>query len=309
MVRVSPSVQTALAAGEPVVALESTVLTHGLPRPANLDLGRRLEAVIREAGAMPATVAIIAGALTVGIDDDAMQHLAQSRAAKASLWNLAGIVANGEDAGTTVAVTLHAAARAGIAVFATGGLGGVHLDPYDESADLTALARESLVVVCSGPKSVLDAGATLERLETAGVPVAGWRSDHLAGFLTPTTPLAVPLRCDEADDVATLFHTHRDLWLAGGVVVSRPEPSGLSAEVLREVTQAAHADAHAAGVRGKDLTPYLLERLAVRSDGATVQANLRLLEGNARLAAEIASAIATQRERRAASTSPNEVPA
>ncbi len=309
MVRVSPSVQTALAAGEPVVALESTVLTHGLPRPANLDLGRRLEAVIREAGAMPATVAIIAGALTVGIDDDAMQHLAQSRAAKASLWNLAGIVANGEDAGTTVAVTLHAAARAGIAVFATGGLGGVHLDPYDESADLTALARESLVVVCSGPKSVLDAGATLERLETAGVPVAGWRSDHLAGFLTPTTPLAVPLRCDEADDVATLFHTHRDLWLAGGVVVSRPEPSGLSPEVLRDLTQAAHADAHAAGVRGKDLTPYLLERLAVRSDGATVQANLRLLEGNARLAAEIASAIATQRERRAASTSPNEVPA
>ena len=309
MVRVSPSVQTALAAGEPVVALESTVLTHGLPRPANLDLGRRLEAVIREAGAMPATVAIIAGALTVGIDDDAMQHLAQSRAAKASLWNLAGIVANGEDAGTTVAVTLHAAARAGIAVFATGGLGGVHLDPYDESADLTALARESLVVVCSGPKSVLDAGATLERLETAGVPVAGWRSDHLAGFLTPTTPLAVPLRCDEADDVATLFHTHRDLWLAGGVVVSRPEPSGLSPEVLRDLTQAAHADAHAASVRGKDLTPYLLERLAVRSDGATVQANLRLLEGNARLAAEIASAIATQRERRAASTSPNEVPA
>ena len=309
MVRVSPSVQTALAAGEPVVALESTVLTHGLPRPANLDLGRRLEAVIREAGAVPATVAIIAGALTVGIDDDAMQHLAQSRAAKASLWNLAGIVANGEDAGTTVAVTLHAAARAGIAVFATGGLGGVHLDPYDESADLTALARESLVVVCSGPKSVLDAGATLERLETAGVPVAGWRSDHLAGFLTPTTPLAVPLRCDEADDVATLFHTHRDLWLAGGVVVSRPEPSGLSPEVLRDLTQAAHADAHAAGVRGKDLTPYLLERLAVRSDGATVQANLRLLEGNARLAAEIASAIATQRERRAASTSPNEVPA
>ena len=309
MIRVSPSVQTALAAGEPVVALESTVLTHGLPRPANLELGRRLEAVVREAGAVPATIAIIAGELTVGIDDDAMQHVAQSQAAKASLWYLAGLVAKGEDAGTTVAVTLHAAARAGIAVFATGGLGGVHPDPYDESADLTALARESLVIVCSGPKSVLDAGATLERLETAGVPVAGWRSDHLAGFLTPTTPLPVPLRCDEADDVATLFHTHRDLWLAGGVVVSRPEPSGLSAEALRDLTQAAHADAHAAGVRGKDLTPYLLERLAVRSDGATVQVNLRLLEGNARLAAEIASAIAAQRERRAASTSPNEVSA
>ncbi len=308
MIRVGPTVQAALAQGAPVVALESTVLTHGLPRPANLELGRRLEAVVREAGAVPATVAILAGELTVGIDDDAMHRLAEADASKASLWNLAAVMVAGGDAGTTVASTLHAAARVGIAVFATGGLGGVHVDPYDESADLTALARESVVTVCSGPKSVLDAAATLERLETAGVPVAGWRSDRLAGFLTPTTDLPLPMRCDEADQVASLLHLHRDSGLPGGVVLSRPEPEGLDADTLRELTTAARADATAAGIRGKDVTPFLLRRLAERSDGATVTVNLRLLEGNARLAAEVAIAIAAQRELRAATTSPNEVP-
>lgn len=308
MIRVSPTVQAALTQGAPVVALESTVLTHGLPRPANLELGRRLEAVVREAGAVPATVAVLAGELTVGIDDDAMHRLAEADASKASLWNLAAVMVAGGDAGTTVATTLHAAARVGIAVFATGGLGGVHVDPFDESADLTALARESVVTVCSGPKSVLDAAATLERLETAGVPVAGWRSDRLAGFLTPTTDLALPMRCDEADQVASLLHLHRDTGLPGGVVLSRPETEGLEAGRLRALTAAARADATAAGIRGKDVTPFLLRRLAERSDGATVTVNLRLLEGNARLAAEVAIAIAAQRELRAATTSPNEVP-
>ena len=308
MIRVSPTVQAALAEGAPVVALESTVLTHGLPRPANLELGRRLEAVVREAGAVPATVAVLAGELTVGLDDDAMVRLAEADASKASLWNLAAVMVAGADAGTTVAVTLHAVSRVGIAVFATGGLGGVHVDRYDESADLTALARESVVTVCSGPKSVLDAAATLERLETAGVPVVGWRSDHLAGFLTPTTDLPLPMRCDEADQVASLLHLHRDTSLPGGVVLSRPEAAGLDAATLRELTEAAQADAAAAEIRGKDVTPFLLRRLAERSDGATVSVNLRLLEGNARLAAEVAIAIAAQRELRAATTSPNEVP-
>lgn len=308
MIRVSPTVQAALSQGAPVVALESTVLTHGLPRPANLELGRRLEAVVREAGAVPATIAVLAGELTVGIDDDAMHRLAEADASKASLWNLAAIMIAGADAGTTVATTLHAASRVGIAVFATGGLGGVHVDPYDESADLTAVARESVVTVCSGPKSVLDASATLERLETAGVPVAGWRSDHLAGFLTPTTDLPLPIRCDEADHVASLLHLHRDTGLPGGVVLSRPEAAGLDADTLRDLTEAARADAAAAGIRGRDVTPFLLRRLAERSEGATVTVNLRLLEGNARLAAEVAIAIAAQRELRAATTSPNEVP-
>jgi len=308
MIHVSPPVQAALARGEPVVALESTVLTHGLPRPDNLALGRRLEAVVREAGAVPATVAVIGGELRVGIDDDTMRSLAErDRVAKATLWNLASLVARGDDAGTTVATTLHAAARAGIAVFATGGLGGVHLDPNDVSADLTALAREPLVTVCSGPKSVLDVAATLERLETAGVSVVGWRSDTLAGFLTPYTELPLPVRCDDADQVATLLHTQRDLGLAGGVVVSRPEPDGFERDALQALLDAAHDDARGADVRGKDVTPFLLRRLAERSNGATVAVNLRVLEGNARLAAEIAIAVARQREIRAASTSPSEV--
>ncbi len=309
MIRVSPTVQEALVSGASVVALESTVLTHGLPRPANLELGRRLEAIVRDTGATPATIGVVAGELTVGIDDDAMQRLAEGGAAKASLWNLAALIVSGADAGTTVATTLHAASRVGITVFATGGLGGVHHEAFDESADLTALARESVVTVCSGPKSVLDAAATLERLETAGVPVAGWRSDSLAGFLTPLTDLSLPTRCDDANAVASLFHAHRDSGLPGGVVLSRPEESGLDPLVLRELTEAVQAEALAAGVRGKDLTPFLLQRLAERSEGATVNVNLRLLEGNALLAAEIAGAIAAQRERRASTTSPNEVPA
>lgn len=309
MIRVAEAVQAALAQGAPIVALESTVLTHGLPRPGNLELGRRLEAVVRESGAVPATVAVVRGELTVGIGDDDMQRLAETEVAKASLWNLAGLIATGADAGTTISTTLHAAARAGIATFATGGLGGVHEGGVDISADLTALARESVLTVCSGPKSVLDAAATLERLETLGVPVAGWRSDTLAGFLTADTGLALALRCDDADSVASLLHAQRDAGLPAGIVLSRSEEDALDPETLGQLTAAARSDAAAAGVHGKDVTPFLLRRLAERSDGATVRVNLRLLEGNARLAAEIAQAIAAQRERRAATTSPNEVPA
>ncbi len=307
MIRVGPAVQTALARGEPVVALESTVVTHGLPRPDNLALGRRLEEVVRAHGAVPATVALVEGVLTVGIDDDAMRRLAERDVAKASLWNLAALVAAGADAGTTVAATLFAASRTGVAVFATGGLGGVHVEAFDESADLTALARESVVTVCAGPKSVLNASATLERLETAGVAVVGWRSERLAGFLTPHTDLVLSARCDTADQVAATFHAQRDLGLAGALVLSRPEPEGLPNDVLDDLLRAVHADADAAGVRGKDVTPYLLRRLAERSEGATVRVNLRLLEGNAALGAEIAIAIARARTLRAASTSPNEV--
>lgn len=292
MIRVSPPVQAALARGEAVVALESTVLTHGLPRPDNLALGRRLEAVVREAGAVPATVAVIAGELRVGIDDDTMQQLAErDDAAKASLWNLAALVATGADAGTTVATTLHAASRAGIAVFATGGLGGVHVDRSDESADLAALARESVVTVCSGPKSVLDVAATLERLETLGVCVAGWRSDHLAGFLTPLTDLPLPVRCDDADEVASILHTQRDLGLPSGVVLSRPETEAFSPERLRSLLDAAAADASAAGVRGKDVTPFLLGRVMEATEGRSLAANAALVENNARLASRIAIAL------------------
>ena len=290
--RLAAPVREALATGVPVVALESTVLTHGLPRPANLELGRRLERVVRDAGAVPATVGVVAGEHVVGLDADEMVRLSERAAAKASLWNLAGLVAQGADAGTTVATTLHAAGRCGIRVFATGGLGGVHHEAFDESADLAALAREPVITVCAGPKSMLDARATLERLETAGVAVVGWRSDHLAGFLTSLTDLPLPLRADDAAHVARIAEAQRALGLPGAVVVSRPIEDGLDVALLAGWLQAAADDAGRAGIRGRDVTPFLLERLAERSNHATVDVNLRLLEANARLAAEIAIALA-----------------
>ena len=292
MIRVAPHVAEALAARRPVVALESTVLTHGLPRPANLDLALRLETAVTDAGAVPATVGVIDGRVVVGLDRAELEHLAHASVDKATAWNLASVAARGGSAGTTVATTLHAAAWAGIEVFATGGIGGVHHEPFDESADLGALARYPLVTVAAGPKSVLDAAATLERLETLGVPVVGWRSDHLAGFHVSLTDLPLPVRADDADFVAALFRAHRRLGLPGGVLLSQPVAEGLDpGDVARWVGEARDA-VRARGVRGKDVTPALLAAIAAGSGGATVTVNLRLLESNARLAAAVAAALA-----------------
>lgn len=293
MIQVAAPVATALAAGRAVVALESTVLTHGLPRPRNLELGRALERIVREGGAVPATVGVLDGRLVVGLDDDQMERLARGPAAKASPWNLAALVAEGRAAGTTVATTLHAAAHAGVRAFATGGIGGVHREPFDESADLAALARYPVVTVCAGAKSVLDVPATVERLETAGVPVLGWRSDRLAGFHVPLGDLPVAERVDTVDAIVRTFLAHRALGLPGGVLVSQPVAEGLDPRDLERWLAEAHADVHAAGVRGKDVTPALLAALATRSNGATVEVNVQLLEANARLATDVAVALAT----------------
>jgi pseudouridylate synthase len=292
VIRVADHVAAALADRRPVVALESTVLTHGLPRPANLDLALRLEAVVREAGAVPATIGMLDGHIVVGLDGAQLDRLAHAAVDKATSWNLAAIVARGGSAGTTVATTLHVAAAAGIEVFATGGIGGVHHEPFDESADLGALARYPLVTVAAGPKSVLDAAATLERLETLGVPVLGWRSDRLAGFHVPLTRLPVPVRVERAADVAAVFRAHRALGLPGGVLVSQPVAEGLDADAVAAWTRDARATVHAAGHRGKDVTPALLAAIAEGSVGQTVTVNLRLLEANARLAAAVAAALA-----------------
>jgi pseudouridine-5'-phosphate glycosidase len=291
VIHVATIVAEALAAGRAVVALESTVLTHGLPRPRNLELGRALERAVRDRGAVPATVGVLDGALVVGIDDAQMERLAAGPAAKASPWNLAAVVAAGRAAGTTVATTLHAAAAAGIRTFATGGIGGVHPEPFDESADLAALARYPVVTVCAGAKSVLNVPATVERLESAGVPVLGWRSDRLAGFHVPLTDLPLAARVDTADEAARTFAAHRRLGLPGGVLVSHPVEVGLDPADLARWLAEARADVQALGVRGKDLTPALLAALAERSGGATVDVNVRLLEANARLAADIAVAL------------------
>jgi len=291
--RIAPPIREALRLGRPVVALESTVVTHGLPRPQNLTLAHRLEAVVREGGALPATVGVVSGELVVGLDDDELTLLATCDGAdKASTWNLAAVIARRGHAGTTVATTLHGAAAAGIGVFATGGIGGVHDHPFDESADLQALAGASLVTVCAGPKSILDAAATLERLETLGVPVIGYRSDRLAGFVVPQTELPLAARVDAPSQAADVLRAQRDLGLSAGVVLSNPVSRGVDPARFDAWLARARHDAGRQGVRGRDTTPFLLARLAELSDGATMDVNLRLLEENARLAAAVAVSLA-----------------
>ena len=286
--RIQPQVAEALQQNQAVVALESTVITHGLPQPQNLELAHSLERVIREAGATPATIAILSGEIVIGLNQDEMDYLASSNAAKASLWNLAAICAQRKDAGTTVATTLHAAFMAGIQVFATGGIGGVHDEAFDESADLQALARYPLVTVCAGPKSILNVKATLERLETLGVPVIGYQTDYLAGFHLPNTPYKIPIRVESPWDIAQIFGKQTNLKLVQGLLVSKPVSQGIASEKLQVWLNDAQQQAQAAKLSGKDLTPFLLAKLAELSQGETVTVNLRLLQENAALAAQIA---------------------
>lgn len=288
--RLGTRVRDALSDGAPVVALESTVITHGLPRPRNLDAARRLEAMVAGAGAVPATVGVLDGEVVVGLSGVELERLAAADAEKASLWNLAAVVAQRASAGTTVAATLWAADRAGIDVFATGGIGGVHDVPFDESADIAALARYPVLTVCAGPKSILDARATLERLESAGVPVVGYRSSTLAGFLVSHTHLPLPARVDTPEDAAAMLLAQRGLGLSSGVVLSNPVSDGMEAAELAALRQRAEAELRSRDVRGRDATPFLLAELARLSGGRTVEVNTRLLEENAALAAQVAAA-------------------
>lgn len=289
--RIAKSVQEAVRAGRPVVALESTVITHGLPRPRNLEAGQRLEAVVAEAGALPATIGVIAGEVVIGLNEAELAHLAAADADKASTWNLAAICARGADAGTTVATTIYAAAAAGIEVFATGGIGGVHQAAFDESADLDALARYPMITVCAGPKSILDAGATLERLETRGVAVLGYGTSRLPGFLVPETDLPLPAVVTSPWEAANVLRAQRDLGLSAGVLLCKPVSAGLSQAEFARLLGLAEADATAAGISGRESTPFMLAALARLSEGATVAVNTRLLEENAVLAAGVAAAL------------------
>ena len=289
MRRIHPTVQTALREGRAVVALESTVITHGLPRPQNLALAQSLENTVREAGAVPATVGLIGGDVVIGLSDEELRHLADTAdVSKASLWNLPALVAGKRDGGTTVAATLHLAAQAGIKVFATGGIGGVHFDPFDESADLLALSQNPLIVISAGAKSILNQGATLERLETLGVPVVGYGTDRLAGFHVPETELRVPARCDTPGEVARTFQAARELGLPGALLVAKPVSQGLDAGEVANWLETALREAKAQSFSGKDLTPFLLARFAALSDGRAMDVNLRLLQENARLGAQVA---------------------
>ncbi|MEB3021080.1 pseudouridine-5'-phosphate glycosidase [[Mycobacterium] crassicus] len=295
--RIHPEVADALAAGRPVVALESTIISHGLPRPDNLRIAREIEQAVRAGGAVPATIALIDGQPQIGLDDEALHRIATGGTAiKVSVREIAMLAAVGGDGATTVAATAHLAAAAGITVFATGGLGGVHRgarDNYDESADLTTLSRTPVLVVCSGVKSILDIGATLERLETLSVGVIGYRTDRFPAFYLADSGYPVDWWVQTPKQAAAVLRARDRLATDGyGLVLANPIPADaeLDRELHDRVLAEGLAAAKVAGVRGKDVTPFLLDHFHRGTHGASVAANVALVLANARLAAEIAVA-------------------
>lgn len=295
LLNIAPDVATATGERRPVVALESTVIAHGLPRPQNLQTARRLQDVVREAGAIPATIAIIEGKPSVGLNDDQINTLANgSDIRKISTRDISVAVARGWNGATTVASTIWIARRAGIKVFATGGIGGVHRGSLpDVSADLPELARTPIVVVCSGAKIVLDLPATREWLETHAVTVVGYQCDELPAFYSRKGGLPLDARVESPEDVAKIYLAQRDLGIESALLVVVPVPVEFEvpAEELQIVLTTALEDAEWNGIAGPALTPFLLSQMAERSGGATLRANIALLENNARVAAEIARAV------------------
>ncbi|HEX8921025.1 MAG TPA: pseudouridine-5'-phosphate glycosidase [Pyrinomonadaceae bacterium] len=293
--KVKGEVETALAENRAVVALESTVIAHGLPRPLNLETALRLEQLVRDGGAVPATIAVINGSLRIGLDQSQLEYIArQGKIHKLSRRDLPVAVANNWDGATTVATTCWIAEQSGVKVFATGGIGGVHRGALpDVSADLPELARSSLVVVCSGAKIVLDLPATREWLETHGITVVGYGTDELPAFYSRRSGLPVDVRADTPEEVAGIALARSALKLEGAtlVCVPVPEEAEIPAEDLRGVLDEALAEATKGNIAGRELTPFLLSRMAERSQGATLRANIALLENNARVAAGIALAL------------------
>ena len=292
---VHEEVRTALDEGRPVVALESTIIAHGLPRPDNRRVAREIEDVVRSGGAVPATIAIVGGEVRIGLDDDALDALANTDGvAKCGVRDLAPVLARRAFGATTVAATSHLAERAGIRVFATGGLGGVHrgaAETFDESADLGTLARVGICVVCAGVKSILDIPATLERLETLNVTVLGYRTDTFPAFYLTSSGLPVPWRVDSPKEAADVLRARLAVGAPGGVVVANPLDEQMDPDLHERTLREGLAAAAEAGVRGRDVTPFLLERFHTQSGGESLRANVRLVLRNAALAAEIAAAL------------------
>jgi pseudouridylate synthase len=295
-VLIHPEVAAALAAGGPVVALESTIISHGLPRPDNLRIAREIEDAVRAGGAVPATVAIVGGTARIGLDDDALRQVAEDPGVtKVSVRDIATVAARGGVGATTVASTAHLATRAGIGVFATGGLGGVHRgarDTWDESADLTTLSRTPVLIVCAGVKSILDVGATLERLETLNIGVLGYRTNRFPGFYRADSGHRLDWRVDSPAEVAAVLRQRAALGTdAYGLVLANPiaPEHELDAQLHDRVLADGLAAAGQAGIQGKDVTPYLLDFFHRETHGASLAANVALVLGNARLAAEVAA--------------------
>jgi pseudouridine-5'-phosphate glycosidase len=294
---VHPTVADALAAGRPVVALESTIITHGMPYPDNSAMAANVEKIIREEGANPATIAVIDGRLKIGLSDAEREALAQTTGAmKLSRADLGFALAQGRTGGTTVAATMIAAHLAGISVFATGGIGGVHKGAeksFDISADLNELAHTPVIVVSAGAKAILDIEKTLEVLETRGVPVVAYGSDVMPAFWSRQSSFAAPLRLDTAEAIADFFKVRRVLGTDGGMLIANPVPEAdeIAAEVMAAHIEAAQQAAEAQRVSGKAVTPFLLAKILELTGGASLRTNIALVENNARLAARIARAI------------------
>ncbi|QDV32262.1 pseudouridine-5'-phosphate glycosidase [Tautonia plasticadhaerens] len=295
---IAAEVRDALGSGAPVVALESTLIAHGLPRPKNLQVARQAERAVREAGAVPATVAVLGGRIKVGLDEGELCRLAGlDGVLKAGRRDLAPAVSSARDAATTVSATLWVARRVGIRAFATGGLGGVHRgagESFDISTDLDELSRaDGCLVVCSGAKTILDLPATLERLETLGVLVVGYRTGELPGFTSPGTGLPLEHRVDDPASAAALVVAHRALGLPGAVVLAQPVPGADAPDeaVMEAALRSALEEARRSGVSGKALTPFLLSRIHAETGGESLRANAALIVSNAGLAARVAAAI------------------
>jgi pseudouridine-5'-phosphate glycosidase len=277
-----------------VVALESTLITHGLPRPKNLEVARALEAAVHQSGAVPATIAVLSGQLTVGLTDEQLAYLAEAdNIRKCSRRDLPIVIGQGEDGATTVAGTMIVAHMAGIRVFATGGIGGVHRGhPFDVSADLLELGRTPVTVVCAGAKAILDLPLTLEVLETQGVPVIGYGTDEFPAFYARSSGLPVDARCDTPEEVAAVVRTRDKLSLPAGTLVAVPIPSDdeLPADQAEMAIARALAEAEARGIKGKEVTPFLLTRVSELTGETSLRANVALLLNNARVASAIAAA-------------------
>lgn len=290
----SAEVAKARTSGAPIVALESTIITHGMPYPQNLEVARQVEDDIRAAGAVPATIAVMEGTLHIGLDPEQLTSLAQAKGvAKLSRADMAVCIATGGTGATTVAATMIAAHLAGIGVFATGGIGGVHKgaeDSFDISADLMELAQTPVTVVAAGAKAILDVPKTLEVLETQGVPVIAVGQDSFPAFWSATSPLPAPLRMDEAAQIARAHRMRGAMGLPGGQLIANPIPTAdeIPAAELAPVIAQAQADADAHGIAGKGVTPYLLQRIFELTEGRSLIANIALVRNNARLAADIA---------------------
>ena len=293
---VAPEVRAALDAGKPVVALESTIISHGMPYPQNVETALNVEKIIRENGAVPATIAVIGGRLKAGLSKDEIDYLGKTgtKVAKASRRDLPVLVAEGRDGATTVTTTMIIAHMAGIKIFATGGIGGVHRgaqQTFDISADLEELAHTPVMVVCAGAKSILDLGLTLEYLETHGVPVIGYGTEELPAFYTRKSGFKVDYRIDTPAELAKAFHVKREIGLEGGMLVTNPIPEEYSMdhEVINKAIDEAVEEAKKLGIHGKETTPFLLAKIKDLTGGDSLASNIQLVYNNARLAAKTAA--------------------